>query len=240
MLAGRERLIIAVAALTVSGCLCGYPQTIVGSGVSESEARVVGAFTRARFEEGVTATVATGARNVKVTSDNNLLQYIETFVDEGDIFIARVRPDVDVAPVVGLKVEVFNDALHGLEVKTGSRVVAAATPVDTFPLTLSGGATGTVTGLASTQLNLSAVEASTGTASGSATKVSITAADASLVDTRDVLATDVVVALTTGSRATVRATGTITGSLSGASRLIVYGGGAVTVDKSADSTVETP
>lgn len=236
----RRGLITAVAALTVSGCLCGYPQTIVGNGTPETEARTVGAFQRARFEGGVVATVASGPRNVKVTSDSNLLEYLETFVEDAAVFVARVRPDVEVAPIVGLKVEAFNDVLEGLEVKTGSRAVAGATAVGTFPLVASGGATGTVTGLASTQLTVTAIEASTLTASGSATGVAVTAADASLVDTRDVAATNVTVTLTGGSHATVRATGQVTGSLSGASRLVVYGGGTVTVDKSADSTVETP
>jgi hypothetical protein len=240
MRARRGLLITTVAGLTVSGCLCGYPQTIVGNGTPETQARTVGAFQRVRFEGGVTATVTSGPRNVKVTSDSNLLEYIETFVEDAAVFVARVRPDVEVAPVVGLKVEVFNDALEGLEVKTGSRAVAGATAVDTFPLLASGGATGTITGLASTQLSVTAVEASTLTASGSATTVSITATDASLVDTRDVDATTVTVTVTDGSRATVRASGQVTGTLSGASRLIVYGGGTVTVDKSADSTVETP
>jgi hypothetical protein len=240
MVARRGLLITAVAGLTVSGCICGYPQTIVGNGTPETQARTVGAFQRVRFEGGVTATVSTGPRNVKATSDSNLLEYIETFVEDASVFVARVRPDVEVAPVVGLKVEVFNDALEGLEVKTGSRAVAGATAVGTFPLLASGGATGTITGLASTQLAVTAIEASTLTASGSATSVSVTASDASLVDTRDVAATDVTVALTGGSRATIRATGQVTGSLSGASRLIVYGGATVTVDKSADSTVEIP
>jgi hypothetical protein len=240
MFARRGLLITAVAALTVSGCICGYPQTIVGNGTTETESRTVGAFQRVRFERGVVATVSNGPRNVKVTSDSNLLQYIETFVEDAAVFVAQVRPDVDVAPIVGLKVELFNDVLEGLEVKTGSRAVAGATAVATFPLSASGGATGTVTGVASTQLTVTAIEASTLTASGSATTVAITASDASLVDTRDVAATNVTVNVTGGSRATVRATGTVTGTLSGASRLIVYGGGTVTVDKSADSTVETP
>lgn len=223
---------------TLSGCLCGYPQTVVGNGVPESQSRTVGAFRVARFEGGTVGTVLTGARNVKVTADANLLEYIETYVESGDVFVARTRPGSELAPVVGLKVEVFNEVLEGLEVASGSRATAQATPVGTFPLKLSGGATGTVTGVASTRLEVTAGGAAMATASGAATTVAVTSSDASVVDVQDVVATDVSLTVSGSSKVVVRATGAVTGSLTGASHLVVYGGGTVTVDTSADSTIE--
>ncbi|MEW5743636.1 MAG: DUF2807 domain-containing protein [Myxococcota bacterium] len=220
------------------GCICAYPQTIVGSGVPENEARTVGAFKRVRVEGGVTATVLTGQRNVKLTADSNLLQYIETYVESGEVFVARVRPDVTLAPVVGLKLEVTNDAVEGLELQTGSRAVATATPVSLFRLVASGGSSGTVTGVASTQLEVSATEASTAIAAGLATSVNASAQDDSVIDVQGVAASAVNVSGSNRARLTVRASTQVTGALTGASALVVYGGATVTVDKSADSTIE--
>ncbi|MCC6333225.1 MAG: DUF2807 domain-containing protein [Myxococcales bacterium] len=220
------------------GCICGYPQTIVGNGVPENEARLVGAFKRARFEGGITATVLPGQRNVKLTADSNLLQYLETYVESGEVFVARVRPDVTLAPVVGLKVEVTNDVVEGLELQTGSRAAAAASPVTLFRLTASGGSSGTVTGLASTQLEVSATGASTAIATGQATSVNAVAQDDSVVHAEEVTASSVSVTGNNRAHLTVRASAQVTGTLTGGSTLVVYGGGTVTVDKSADSTIE--
>lgn len=228
---------VVASLCTLSGCLCGYPQTVVGNGVPESQSRTVGAFRVARFEGGTVGTVLTGARNVKVTADANLLGYVETYVETGDVFVARTRPDSELAPVVSLK-EVINEVLEGLEVASGSRATAQATAVGTFPLRLTGGATGTVTGVASTRLEVTAGGAAMGTASGTATTVAVTVSDASVVNVQDVMGRDVSVAGSGGSKVVVRATGAVTGSLTGASHLVVYGGGAVNVDKSADSTIE--
>lgn len=228
---------VVVASLcSLSGCLCGYPQTVVGSGKAESETRTVGAFRTTRFEGGVVGTALGGARNVTVTSDSNLLEYVETVVD-GDAFVARTRAGVELAPVVGLKVEVFNDLLEGLELSAGARATVQASAVTTFPLRVASGSTGTVTGLSATTLAVTASGQSMAIAAGAAPSVTVTASEASIVETRDVPATSVSVTVSGGSNVRVRASGTVTGTLTGASRLVVTGGATVTVDASADSTV---
>lgn len=227
--------VVVASCCALSGCLCGYPQTVVGSGEAGSETRTVGAFRTARFE-GVVGTVLGGARNVTVTSDSNLLEYVETLVD-GEAFVARTRAGVELAPIVGLKVEVFNDVLEGIELSEGARATVQASAVTTFPLRVVSGSTGTVTGLSATTLAVTAGGQSMAIASGAAPNVTVTASDASIVDTRDVPATSVSVTVSAGSTVRVRATGTVTGTLTGASRLAVVGGATVTVDASSDSTV---
>lgn len=221
---------------SLSGCLCGYPQTVVGNGTAESEPRTVGAFRTARFERGVVGTVLSGARNVTVTADSNLLEYVETVVD-GDAFVARTRDGVELAPIEGLKVEVFNDVLEGLELSTGARATAQASAVTVFPLRVAGGATGTVTGLSSSTLQVTASGQSMAIAAGAASNVTVTASEASVVEARDVFASTASVSVSGASNVRVRASGAVTGTLTGASRLVVTGGATVTVDASADSVV---
>ncbi|MEW6432142.1 MAG: DUF2807 domain-containing protein [Myxococcota bacterium] len=125
------------------------------------------------------------------------------------------------------------------EVLGASRWRAAqATAVGTFPLRLSGGATGAVTGVASTRLEVTAGGTAMARASGAATTVAVSFTDASVVDVQDVVPTDVSLAASGSPRVVVRATGAVMGSVTGASHLVVYGGGAATVDMSADSTIE--
>lgn len=228
--------VVVASCCALSGCLCGYPQTVVGSGEAGSETRTVGAFRTARFEGGVVGTVLGGARNVTVTSDSNLLEYVETLVD-GEAFVARTRAGVELAPIVGLKVEAFNDVLEGLELSEGARATVQASAVTTFPLRVVSGSTGTVTGLSSSTLAVTASGQAMAIAAGAAPSVTVTASEASTVDTRDVPATSVSVTASGGSNVRVRASAAVTGTLTGASRLVVTGGATVTVDASSDSTV---
>lgn len=228
---------LGAALLLFTACFPPLGWRIEGSGVSLTEGRSVPAFSKVSLSSGVVATVDTGMRAVTVTGDDNLLQYLETFV-QNDTLVVRVRPSVALLPRTTLRAAITNDLVQGLTTSGGAVGVAMATPADTFRIQASGGSRATVSGVSCQSLPIDASGGSTVTVNGAATHVRPTVSGGSTVLTRDTSAIDAVVNVSGGSTCTVRATGSVTGEVSGASHLIVFGGGSIDVDRSGASTVE--
>lgn len=228
---GGMRTLILLAALTCSAC-----GIITGSGHAVNEARTVPAFSRVSLASGFTGTVDPGMRRVELTADDNLLPWLETVVENGTLYV-RVQPGAAIHPLTNLRVAITNDVLEGISLSGGSTFVGAATPIDTFHVTASGGSRAHVTGLMSQELVLDASGASSITVEGSASSVRAVASGGSTVLTRDTSATTASIDGSGASSLTVRATGAVSGQLSGASHLVVFGNGAITVSTSGGSTI---
>ncbi|MCK6447659.1 MAG: DUF2807 domain-containing protein [Planctomycetes bacterium] len=114
-------------ALLSSSCVvsCGswgaWGADVVGSGVARTESRSVGGFERIHVNGSTDVVAEIGATpSLEVTADDNVLQYLETRVEDGTLVVElksgsyslRVQPVVKVvAPtLVGLEVDGSSDA----------------------------------------------------------------------------------------------------------------------------------
>jgi hypothetical protein len=248
------RLSLLVPAFWLLGC------GEVGNGTISTEARTVDAFKRVSIASGIQATITLGTRDVSLTTDENILPLVETFLD-GDTLVVRVLPDRVVTTGYGIRAAIVNDVLEGLSVSGGSPVEATATAATNFPISVSGGSqvkitaisattssaqvsggsTLTLTGLAATTLTLDGSGGSTLTATGAATEVHLIGSGASHLDTDAVPATSLQLEGSGGSTFKARASGSARGALSGGSTATVSGGpGTRDVSLSGGSTVDWP
>lgn len=215
-MASRRILFAVLLAFTA----CGVE---VGSGRRITEARAIdAAFTRVSIHSGISAQVGIGPVAVSVTSDENLVPLMETFVD-GETLVVRVRPGMVVSTGLGLRAAVVTPALQGLEATGGSHVVASATPALEFPANASGGSVVTLDGLDCSQLNLEASGGSRFTLSGAAISVRALASGASRIEADAVPAQQVTLEGSGGSQLFLRASRSATGNLSGGSQATITG-----------------
>lgn len=70
------------------------------------------------LQSGVRATVTTGARGVSITTDDNLVELVETVV-ENDTLIVRMKPGVTISTSRGLRATISNDVIEGVSASGG-------------------------------------------------------------------------------------------------------------------------
>lgn len=119
--------------LALAACIPG----IAGGGHVVSERRIVQPWTKLDVQNGMSVTMSVGESYVTVRSDDNLLGYLETYVD-GDTLVVRERPRTVLYATVAEAI-IANPVLEGVDVSGGSHLTAVATPVDELRFTVSGG-----------------------------------------------------------------------------------------------------
>src|SRR5205823_1163871 len=104
---------------------------ISGDGTLKSDSRQVGSFRAVSIASGFSALVSLGPQGVTVRTDENILPFVETFV-QGESLVVRVKPGTILTNVAALEVAVSNGVVEGIDASGGSIVNATATPVDAF------------------------------------------------------------------------------------------------------------
>lgn len=219
--------------VVMTGCL-----GAVGSGRDATQTRDVSAFKKLSIQSGVQATVTVGARAVSITADDNLVETVETVV-ENDTLLVRMKPGLSVSTSRGLRATISNDVIEGVSASGGSIVTSATTPATAWSGEASGGSTLTLSGLSATTTTFLASGGSTLNLAGQATETTVSAAGGSTVNATGLNTTKLTVDFTGGSTGRLRASGAVSGTVAGGSTLTVTGAQSVMVDTTGGSTVTT-
>src|SRR5581483_9908833 len=158
----------------LSACNAG----IFGDGQPQSESRQVDRFRQVSIASGFTALVSLGPQGVTVRTDDNILPFVETFV-QGESLVVRVKPGTVLMNVTALEVAVSNDVMEGVDASGGAIVNATATQVDRFEADASGGSQVHVDQVSSGSIEADASGGSGITLSGAAKSASANASGGS-------------------------------------------------------------
>jgi hypothetical protein len=206
---------MAVAAVLAVGC-----NSVQGNGHIVEQTPTVGAFEQVSVHQGIAMTVRVGSeQSVKVRGDENLLELVRMEVRDG-VLETVVPPNTTLVPSEQLQVEVVAPSLTGVSASGGSSLTATGLPaVDDFTVNASGGSTVTLSGEGTPRLTLSA-------------------SGGSQLDLGDFPVARLEVQASGGSVLEVSVSESVTGGMSGGSRMTGVGQPSVQVDLSGGSTVE--
>lgn len=194
---------------------------IAGSGHVVTESRTVATWSKLEVHNGLTVSLGIGAPSLTVRTDDNLLGYVETYVD-GDTLIVRERPNTSIFATV-TEVMLTNPQLEGVEVSGGSHLVAVATPASEFRYTVSGGSHADVSGIAAGWTRLDASGGSHVTASGTTTDLVLVDSGGSHVAAAGFTATNATIGVSGGSHLDLTVSSSVAGDVSGGSQVTLYG-----------------
>jgi Putative auto-transporter adhesin, head GIN domain len=222
-------LFAAIVAVGCHGKLLIEPPAIVGSGVSKEETRAVGKFQMVEVGDAlqVIVTVTAGVKpSVKVSGDDNLVPFVESFVEDGQL-VLRLEDNSSISPKLPLRAEVVTGELDEVEVSGAAIVkVKGGTKVDRFTAGASGAAQLSVEGVESSEAVVSASGASQVALSGSAASLKVDASGASRIKAQSFNVDDADVSISGASTVTLWANKSVSGDVSGASQLELHGGPA--------------
>jgi Putative auto-transporter adhesin, head GIN domain len=236
--------IVFFAVGAASGCNGDFvfgPPPIRGSGVAKEETRAVDAFHALDVGNAlqVNVLVTSGAKpGLKISGDDNLVPLIESVIRDGTL-ILRLKDNSSVSPKLPLLAEVVAGNLDRVEASDAASVkVTGGAKVDQFTASASGAAQVSVEGLESSSAVASASGASHVGLSGSAASLKVDASGASQVKAAALKVEDANVSISGASGVVLSAIKSVTGDVSGASRLDYQGSPAKkTVSTSGASQV---
>ena len=226
----RRRTWIVASALSVAaGCngsfLRGLP-AIQGSGIAKEETRPVEAFhsLEAKNALQVTVAVSQGAKpGLKISGDDNLVPLVESVVRDGKL-ILQIKDNSNVRTKTPLLAEVMTDGLDQVTASGASTVkVTGSSKVDRFTAEASGAARVSIDRLRTPRAIATATGASHVVLSGSAESLKVNASGASLIKAEGLKVDDADVSISGASNIELRASKSVTGDVSGASRLALHG-----------------
>ena len=198
--------------LVLVGALAGCVQ---GQGPVTSETREVGAFSRIEASAGIRVVVRIGpSEAIEVTAQENLLPVIATDL-RGDTLSIEASEDFTTLEPVTITVVV--PALDGITLSGGSQAVIDGLDAESLELRIRGGA----------QV----------TAAGSVDSVELDAGGGATASLEDLSARVATVSMDGGATATLTASGEVSGTAAGGSRLTVLGDAVVSVEASGGSVV---
>jgi len=224
--------IVFLAVSLASGCNASFnilAPGIPGSGVAKEETRLVEAFHA--LEAGnalqVVVLVNPGAKpSLKISGDDNLVPLVESVIRDGTL-ILRLKDNSSISPKLPLLAEVVAGELDGVAASGAASVkVKGGAMVITFSASASGAAQVTVEGVESSQAVANATGASHVVLSGSAASLKVDASGASQVKAEALEVKDAEVSISGASGVALHASQSVTGDVSGASRLDLHGGPA--------------
>ena len=118
MIMGRVLVVVAVAAM--AGCNLSFNSGVKGSGVSKSESRDAQDFQEIELEGVGTVNVNVGKEfGVEITTDDNLLELIETTVEAG---VLTIRTKESINPTSDLIYEISMPTLGKIEVSGAATI----------------------------------------------------------------------------------------------------------------------
>jgi len=195
--------LLTFAALALASCdLAG----IRGNGHVSTETRAVQDFTSVEADGALTVTWSNAPTSVKITTDRNLLQHIDTEVNGKKL---RIHCRGQLRPTDGIKVMLSSAAMSGVQTKGAVRFNAS--------------------GLSGKGFYLDAMGATRVVVSGTVTDLLASMSGASRLDAESLMADNVEVSIAGAGKANVAASKTLKVSISGAGK-VTYSGNP-TVEK---------
>ncbi len=172
----------------------------------------------------VTVAVTPGAKpSLKIQGDDNLVPLIESVVRDGTL-IVRIKDNSTISPKLPLVADVVVPSLDRVEASGVANVkVKGAAKADRFTANASGASVVSVEGLESSNAVVTATGASHVMLSGSAASLKAEAAGASEVKAAALHAEDAEVSISGASNVALTAKKSVSGDVSGASRLDLHG-----------------
>lgn len=225
---------LLLLSVTLLGSACGG--LLVGNGTRVTERREVPAFSALEVHDGLEVVATKGERALSLTTDENVMPFIETFV-RGDRLVVQVRGDTGLLRTTSVRVDVSNDRYEGVLASGAANVSAPITASGTVPVEASGASTVVLTGLEVSQVTLDASGASTVKLDGRTTALSMNVSGASTVRARPLTAGTVTLSVEGASTVDVTSAISVTGHASGASTVELAGPGTSSVTSSGASTV---
>ncbi|MBL8911371.1 MAG: DUF2807 domain-containing protein [Archangium sp.] len=228
-----NKLLIIVASLSLcfSACLGG-----VGSGKVVTEERSIGSFRKVSVGSGLHLEATAGARKLTLTTDDNVMPIVQTFVANDTLFIQL--PPSSIPPLATVfTAELSNDVFEGIDASGGCDVRLVATGTAKFPISASGGSDVFVDGLSASEVTMDASGGSTITIAGASQTAEASASGGSELKLRAFPVETMRVDASGGSTVTARVSSSLTGSASGGSTVSVIGTPTNRVDTSGGSRV---
>jgi hypothetical protein len=196
---------------------------VQGSGVPAEETRTVPEFTALDVGNTIEATVAPGSGySLKLRGDDNLLPLVVSEVRDARLTV-RLKGNTSVRTKLGLKVTVTAPKITSARASGASSIQTTAAGAERFEASADGTSRVIIEGLESQGLALEASGASQVSASGTTRTLKIELSGASQVHAGKLATTTAEVDLSGASSGTIRATESIQGDLTGASRLRILG-----------------
>ncbi len=195
--------ILPVLLILLLGCVFPYQETIRGNGNIVTEERDVGHFTSLRIT-GARSTVVYGDREgpIRITADENLLEYNESYVEDGRLVITTTG-NVNLRPTQRIEIEIPGKHLQNVRVSGSNRIELYHIDREWFRIRGSG----------STRV----------TAAGYVGEFEVRMSGSSRFDAGDLIAERVTVRTSGSSRAGIYAEEAIEARTSGSSRVSYYG-----------------
>lgn len=132
---------IAILSLVIltpvsSGCSINLIDSVQGSGVSKSEIRDIGQFDKVSLAGSGTVVIQCGQETaLEVIGDDNLLELIETVVEDGTL---KIRFTESVRPKIGPEFEIAMTALKGASIVGSGEVTIEQVVADKLDLNIAG------------------------------------------------------------------------------------------------------
>ena len=227
----RWRTSIVVFALcTAPGCSTLIRSLVTpsirGSGVAKEETRSVEAFHALEAGNALQVTVAVtpgATASIKISGDDNLVPLIESEVRDGTL-ILRVKDNSNISTKLPLLAEVVTGEFDRVEASGAASVkVSGGSKVDRFTAEASGAVHVSVARLETSNAVASAEGASHVALSGAAQSLKASASGASQIKAEELSVDDAEVSINGASGVGLRASKSVSGDVSGASRLEIHG-----------------
>lgn len=226
-----NKLLVSIALLSLTACYGG-----VGSGKVVSEERSIGSFRKVSVGSGLTLKATTGERKLTITTDDNVLPIVQTFVANDTLFVQL--PPNTIPPLATIfSADLSNDLFEGIDASGGCDVNMVATGTSRFPIAASGGSDVFIDGLSTGEVTMDASGGSTITLTGAAQSAEASASGGSELKLRAFSLDSLRVDASGGSTVTARVSSSLTGSASGGSTVSVIGTPTNRVDTSGGSQV---
>ncbi len=236
--------IVALALSTATGCsgaLRLASPAIQGSGVAKEDTRAVDSFhtVEAGSSLQVAISVTPGAKpSLKLSGDDNLVPLVEAEVRDGTL-VLRIKDNSSIQTKLPLIASVVMSELDRLEASGVADItVSGSTKADQFTAEASGASRISIDSLDTPKATVSAEGASRLVLAGTAASIKLDVSGASQVKAEGLKVEDADVSISGASSAALRASKSVTGTISGASQLDLHGRPAKnSVSKSVASSV---
>lgn len=216
---------IIVSCLLAAGLVSCNLDRLNPSGNIISENREVSGFSSVSVRDGLRLHIKNSdVQSLTVTADDNIVPYIETYVNDGKLF-ARIKGNLWIRGKVSLDVYVEAPALTSATAADGSQVIIGGTfGAGDFSVALSDGSRMTGGALAlSGKLTADLTDGSNMDVEGSCTTLKLDLSDGSRFEGSDFRSVDADVKASDGSHASVYASGNLTVRATDGSFVAYYG-----------------
>ena len=216
---------LSAVLLCAGGCLPTIvaAPTIMGSGITKEESRELAPFTSVEVTAAFEVAITIGPKQaVTLGVDDNLLPIVETVVQDGRL-VVRFATNTSITTTTPQKITIVVPKLDAIVASGATTVNAMVEATATMTLEASGASSITVNGLAADVVDVKASGAAKVHLDGKGKRLTLHATGASKVFAPDIPFESATVDLSGTSRGELKATGSIDGSLSGASVLTVQG-----------------